>query len=59
MQSKQNLITNKSDILELASLEIEMLILDELALKAEVIKKENKMKIKKGMKPSVFKVLEI
>ena len=33
MQSKKNLITHKSDILELAYLEIEMLILFELTLK--------------------------
>ncbi len=58
MQSKQNLITNKSDILELASLEIEMLILDELALKVEVIKKENKTFILLQSYQSAFRLIE-
>ena len=40
MQSKQNSITKRNEILQLAPQEIEGLIIDSLGLKVEVIKKE-------------------
>ena len=58
MQSKQNLITKRNEILQLAPKEIEVLIIDNLGLKVEVIKKENKTFILSQSYQSCFRLME-
>lgn len=58
MQSKQNLITKRNEILQLAPKEIEVLIIDSLGLKVEVIKKENSTFILLQSYQSCFRLME-
>ena len=58
MQLKQNLTTNLNEIIQLAPKEIEVLIIDNLGLKVEVIKKENKTFILLQSYQSCFRLME-
>jgi hypothetical protein len=58
MQSKQNLITKKNEILKLAPKEIEVLIINSLGLKVEVIKNDNKTFILLQSYQSCFRLME-
>ena len=58
MQSKKNLITKRNEILQLAPQEIEMLIIDSLGLKVEVIKKYNSTFILLQSYQSCFRLME-
>ena len=58
MQLKQNLITKRNEIIQLAPKEIEVLIIDNLGLKVEVIKKENKTFILLQSYQSCFRLME-
>ena len=58
MQSKQNSITKRNEILQLAPQEIEGLIIDSLGLKVEVIKKENTTFILLQSYQSCFRLME-
>jgi len=58
MQSKQNLITKKNEMLQLAPQEIEGLISESLGLKVEVIKKENSTFIFLQSYQSCFRLIE-
>jgi len=58
MQSKQNLITKRNEILQLAPKEIEVLIINSLGLKVEVIKNENSTFILLQSYQSCFRLME-
>jgi len=58
MQSKLNLITKRDEILQLAPKKIEVLIVDSLGLKVEVIKKDNKTFILLQSYQSCFRLME-
>ena len=58
MQLKQNLTTKRNEIIQLAPKEIEVLIIDNLGLKVEVIKKENKTFILLQSYQSCFRLME-
>lgn len=58
MQSKQNLITKRNEILQLAPQEIEELIINILGLKVSVIKENNRLLIALQSYQSCFKLME-
>ena len=58
MQSKQNLITKRNEILQLAPQEIEGLIIDILGLKVKVVKNENNTFILLQSYQSCFRLME-
>jgi len=58
MQSNINLITKRNEILQLAPKEIEVLIIDSLGLKVEVIKNDDKTFILLQSYQSCFRLME-
>ena len=58
MQSNLNLITRRNEILQLAPKEIEALIVDNLGLKVEVFKKDDKTFILLQSYQSCFRLME-